>query len=432
MRASASSKRAVRATNTRSLSFVVHAPSSSTARRFGFSGRITGISANTLFCVPSAAVPASIFQRAPSTAIVPAGTAIVRPRPSAGSARSFAGSTPLRPGCTSAALIAAIISVPPPPEEPAMNWSAAAMFSAVAGFGSGHSTAVLPAKVMMLKVSFGRMRAIALRASSFDFSMGKPFIDPDTSSTNTSSRGRISAGATRAGGSSMSAKKPPFASASRESEVCAKNAGSTAPPPVFQRSTKSRFGIVFWSTSEITRCAGELPSTRTSCCTLSIVPSGTPPESIVTFTEMSWPARVSGRVGIGVILSASGTWSVGFANPVPPARPCAAAVTKKKRPLISPIDAVGEKTPRSALPLAYFAKNGTPSAYASIASIAALSAARTGIASFSIRSRRGPAIAAPGSVSTRAGPRSTRPSRTVQPSESFGSAVPASVLLPGM
>jgi len=107
-------------------------------------------------------------------------------------------------------------------------------------------------------------------------------------------------------------------------------------------------------------------------------------------------------------------------------------VTKKKRPLISPIDTVGENMPRSALPFAYFATNGIASAYASIASIAALSVAFTGIASPSMRSRRGPAIAAPGSVSTRAGPRRTRPSRTVQPSGSFGSEVPASVLLPGM
>jgi hypothetical protein len=72
--------------------------------------------------------------------------------------------------------------------------------------GSGQSTLVAPAKVMKLNVSFGRIASIALRASAFDFSMGNPFIEPDTSSTKTSSRGRISAGATRAGGSSMSAK----------------------------------------------------------------------------------------------------------------------------------------------------------------------------------------------------------------------------------
>ena len=41
------------------------------------------------------------------------------------------------------------------------------------------------------------------------------------------------------------------------------------------------------------------------------------------------------------ILSASGTWSVGFAKPVP-ALPCGAIGTKKNRPLISPTDAVGE------------------------------------------------------------------------------------------
>ena len=113
---------------------------------------------------------------------------------------------PLRPSCTSAVLIAFIISVPPPPERPLTKSSANLRFSSLAARGSGHSTRVAPAKVMKLKVSFGRIAAIAFRASAFDFSMGKPFIEPEVSSTNTSSRGRISAGATRAGGSSMSAK----------------------------------------------------------------------------------------------------------------------------------------------------------------------------------------------------------------------------------
>ena len=73
-----------------------------------------------------------------------------------------------------------------------------------------------------------------------------------------------------------------------------------------------------------------------------------------------------------------------------------------------------------------------PSACASIASMAALSPARTGIASTSMRSRRAPEIGAAGSTSIFAGPRSTIPSRTVQPPGSFGIACEASADAPGM
>ena len=80
------------------------------------------------------------------------------------------------------------------------------MFSGVAAFGSVHNTRVSPAKVIMLKVSVGRIFAIDFDMTSFALSIGNPFIEPEVSSTKINSRGRASADATRAGGSSMSMK----------------------------------------------------------------------------------------------------------------------------------------------------------------------------------------------------------------------------------
>ena len=205
---------------------------------------------------------------------------------------------PLRPSWTSAALIAAIISVPPAPYAPSTKASAARRFSSVAGFGSGQRTLVAPAKVMMLKVSFGRIAAIALRASAFDFSIGKPFIEPDTSRTKTSSRGRISAGATRAGGSRRRANEPratPDAPVEGSAEAtpvpispaCAKNAGSIASSATFQRRMKSRFGIVAFPSSVTMRRDGAGDSMRIAWRSHATSVTAGPPDSIATETVMS-------------------------------------------------------------------------------------------------------------------------------------------------
>ena len=80
---------------------------------------------------------------------------------------------------------------------------------------------------------------------------------------------------------------------------------------------KSRFGIDFFSSSVTVLNASLFCDTLTACSSLATSLIAAPPESIVTDTLMSWPARSLGLTGIGVMRDASGTWFVSPAKPVP-------------------------------------------------------------------------------------------------------------------
>ena len=71
------------------------------------------------------------------------------------------------------------------------------------------------------------------------------------------------------------------------------------------------------SLSVITRVVRDVSSMLTSCKELMMPVMEGPPLSIVTVSEMSWPARSLGLVGIGVMREASGTWVVSPEKPVP-------------------------------------------------------------------------------------------------------------------
>ena len=209
-----------------------------------------------------------------------------------------------------------------------MNCRAASRFSGVAGFGSGQRTDVLPAKVMTLKVSPSRMASIDRETTALLFSIGKPLMEPDVSRTKTSSRRRISFDSTRAGGAITMLRYPPGTLAEStgvSGTMSVKIPGATwvntlsviASSFSRQRSTKSRLGISRRFASEMLIRPGPSRVSTTSCNGASIEVIGMPPVSTRTLIAMSWPARIGGRTGIGVIRSASGTWSVGSANPPP-------------------------------------------------------------------------------------------------------------------
>ena len=80
------------------------------------------------------------------------------------------------------------------------------MLAGVAGTGSGQSTRVEPANVITLKVSAGRIAAIAFDMTCLALSIGKPRMLPLVSSTKTSSRAGTSAGLTAAGGATTSVR----------------------------------------------------------------------------------------------------------------------------------------------------------------------------------------------------------------------------------
>ena len=69
---------------------------------------------------------------------------------------------------------------------------------------------VSPENVIRLKVSRGFSPSSASCMVSLAFSMGKPDMEPEVSSTKTSSLGVASAGATRSGGCSSRVKNPPL------------------------------------------------------------------------------------------------------------------------------------------------------------------------------------------------------------------------------
>ena len=76
-----------------------------------------------------------------------------------------------------------------------------------------------PAKVIRLNVSSGYSPSSASFIVSFAFSIGKPDIDPDVSSTKTISFGVRSSRAILSGGCRISVKKPPRSLAVREDRV---------------------------------------------------------------------------------------------------------------------------------------------------------------------------------------------------------------------
>ena len=100
------------------------------------------------------------------------------------------------------------ISVPPPPCLPLTYCCAAARLAGVFGRGDGHSASAVLLNVMTLNVSCGRIVSIALVMTALAFSIGKPFIEPELSSTKTSSRGTTRCSSTRAGGCTTSVGVP--------------------------------------------------------------------------------------------------------------------------------------------------------------------------------------------------------------------------------
>jgi hypothetical protein len=166
-----------------------------------------------------------------------------------------------------------------------------------------------------LKVSFARMPSIAFATTAFDFSSGKPLIDPDVSSTKTSSRGRTSSSTIRAGGASTMVRYPaetpatsdPAGKTSAFAATWVKTLSVIASSWSRQRSTKSRFGIVSRRARDTSTRPTPSGRSTISCNGASIDAIGTPPVSRRTSIEMSWPALVPGRTGIGVIRLASGT-----------------------------------------------------------------------------------------------------------------------------
>ena len=84
---------------------------------------------------------------------------------------------------------------------------------------------------------------------SFAFSIGKPDMDPEVSSTNTSSFGVMSSTFVFSGGCRIRVKKPP------RFPRCVSIASSSLPPDTSYRSTKSLFGITARSFSRtLARC----------------------------------------------------------------------------------------------------------------------------------------------------------------------------------
>jgi hypothetical protein len=94
-----------------------------------------------------------------------------------------------------------------------MNASARARLARVAGTDAGENVSEPSAKTTTLNVSDGRRTLARSPISVFAVSSGKPYIDPDTSSTNTYSRGGTWSAWTACGGSATSRKKfslPPW------------------------------------------------------------------------------------------------------------------------------------------------------------------------------------------------------------------------------
>ena len=97
-------------------------------------------------------------------------------------------------GCATARSSAARSRVPPPPFFCPMNCSARVRLGRVAGTDAGENVSEPSANTTMLNVSEGRSTFARSPISFFAVSSGKPFIDPDTSSTKMYSRGGTSSG----------------------------------------------------------------------------------------------------------------------------------------------------------------------------------------------------------------------------------------------
>lgn len=184
---------------------------------------------------------------------------------------------------------------------------AAARLSGVPARGCGQRMCVSPENVIRLNVSCGRRAPIALVMTSLAFSIGKPLMEPDVSSTKTSSRGTACASGTRAGGCRISVKKLPCL------PVWAKFASSIVSAVCRQVRTKSRLGISTSCLSSIVvrrgrpSSRGTMPLWMTSCSSDLMSRRPGPPVSSVTRMLLSWPARLPGLTGSGVIRPASGT-----------------------------------------------------------------------------------------------------------------------------
>ena len=116
------------------------------------------------------------------------------------------------------------ISVPPPPDRRETKRFAAATLPGVAGKASPLMCRASFAKGMTRKRSLGRRPSSAAVMNRRLASIGSPAMEPEVSSTKTSSRGAISSSAGRAGGSISTDTNPP------RSPVC-DNAAACTPAP---------------------------------------------------------------------------------------------------------------------------------------------------------------------------------------------------------